>query len=163
MSQPVWQSAAAWVRNVAQASAAYARVPLRGVLTSARTRAQRIISVVLLALGAAGEFGAVNSTVKALETRVTELGTRMTEGNAALGTRVTELGTRVTEGNAALEKRVTDTNNRLAALEASISTLSIGIQGVQSALLQLAAASAQPRTPPPHTAAARLPQDNAQQ
>lgn len=82
----------------------------------------------------------------------------------ALETRVTELGTRVTEGNAALEKRVTDTNSRLAAMEASMNTLSIGIQGVQSALLQLAAASAQPpRTPPPHAAAARLPQDNAQQ
>jgi hypothetical protein len=70
----------------------------------------------------------------------------------ALEKRVAELGT-----------RVMDTNSRLASMEGSMNALSTGIQGVQSALLQLAAASAQPRTPPPHTAAARLPQDNAQQ
>ena len=93
----------------------------------------------------------MKSTVKALETRVTELGTRITEGNAALEKRVTELGA-----------RVTDTNSRLAAMEASMNTLSIGIQGVQSALFQLAAASAQPpHTPPPIAAVPRLPQDNA--
>ena len=125
--------------------------------------AQRVFSVFLLALGAAAEFGAVQSSVKALETRTTELGTRVTEGNAALETRVTELGTRVTEGNAALGTRITDTNSRLAALDASVNTLAVGIQGVHSALLQLAAARAQPERTPPHAAAARLPQDDAQQ
>ena len=151
-SQPVWQNAAAWVRKAAQASAAYARAPPRGVLTPARAHcacalAQEVLGVSLLALGAAREFRALKSSLKALETRVTELGTRMTEGSAALCT------------------RLEDTNSRLAALDASVNTLVIDTQGVQSALLQLVAAErAQPaRTLLPHAAAARLSQDDAQQ
>ncbi len=70
------------MREAAQASAAYAQqgVPARSADIGTRTRAervcafaQRVIGVVVFALGAAEEFSSVKSSVKTLETRVTEL------------------------------------------------------------------------------------------
>ena len=79
----------------------------------------------------ASQFGSVRSCVGSLETRVVDLGTRMSEGNKAIDTRISDgnkaidtrilaidtrmsdLGTRMSEGNKAIDNRLTSIESSL--------------------------------------------------
>jgi len=121
--------------------------------------AQRLGATVALGtIAFAVEFGAIQSGVKAVDTRVSELSTSVGEGNTNLSTRISEgntnLSKRISEGItslnghlSSLDARVTDTNNRLTKLEDNVTHIGRTLEGMSKMLAKLANTSAPPRTP----------------
>ena len=110
--------------------------------------AQRFGATVALGtIAFAVEFGAIQSGVKAVDTRVSELSTRVGEGNTNLSKRISEGITSLNGHLSSLDARVTDTNNRLTKLEDNVTHIGRTLEGMSKMLAKLANTSAPPRTP----------------